>query len=372
MGSIALCFRHQPQRRNAPASAKGALKLRPLGKFYSTYRINTLSSSMETSSWGFRINGLSIMLLKVISKHSPSVLEVRMKATSQVILTAEDFDQAITALKERGFIEDASQSAVRITDQGKQFLEAYNLYQHEEILEGNLVYVILKFLVELNDSITTKGFPKDIIDNSPQEYYGGTSENLTHFLVYDREMKQYVDMTQDERFSVNAAGKSKYRIELKKRTKLNSLEDYRIIVLAALEKQADFVSAILVEHDQTDPIMASRVEADLKDLGLIALTQQGAYITPSGQSYLARTTLGRLAPTAPTINVNHITTHGANSTITTGGEVSIGHLENKSIEPATDPNQKKSISIGRWTLILTLIGVVVALIIGILSLRHSG
>jgi hypothetical protein len=253
---------------------------------------------MGKSSFRFELNGLSIILLRAISKHSPSVLEARLKGSSQVLLHSEDFEQAMMVLKEQGYIKNVSEGTVQLAEAGKQFLETYDVYEHEELIKGNLVYVILKFLTELNDSITTSSFPKIIIDHAPRKYYGADVENLNHFLEFDQEMAQYLTVTRDRRFSINTAGKSRYQIETNKRAKMT-------------------------------------------------------------------------VPVKPAIQINQVTSFGPNSPISTGGIVSIGHAENKNApDPTNDSNQRKALSISRKTLFWTILSVIVAIIIGILALRH--
>ena len=328
---------------------------------------------MKNSSLRFGLNGLSIMLLRLISKHSPSVLEARLKGSLQVPFTPDQFDEAIAALKNRKYIEQLSESDVQVGEAGKQFLETYDLYEHEELLEGNLVYVILKFLTELDDSITTKGFPKIIVDHVPRQYYGGDVENLNHFLEFDPEMAQYVTLTKNQRFSINVAGKSRYQIEAKKRVKTTSLEDYITLVLSELDKKPAFISETLEQYGQTDPTLIRGIEAEMKTRGIIGLTNTGAYITPSGRAYLVRSKLGGADPITPSIQITNITSHGSHSTIATGSKFTIGHVENKTAaDVAGDPNQKKALSISRKTLFWTVLAVIVAIVFGILTLRHRG
>lgn len=56
-----------------------------------------------------------------------------------------------------------------------------------------------------------------------------------------------------------------------------------------------------------------------------------------------------------------------------GATLTMGNIENGNIAmEKSDPNQKKGLSISRQTLIWTIIGVLLAAVIGILSLRHQG
>jgi len=317
---------------------------------------------MEKASHRFGMNGLAILLLRLLSKHSTSVHEGQLKSGLRVLFTLNEFEEALTDLKALFYVASLPDGTLQIDGRGKQFLEQYDLYEDKELLEGNLVYIILKYLTELNDSISPAGFPRSIVDAAPRKYYGADAENLNHFLEFDEEMRRYVSVTRDGRYALNNTGQSRYQIELKKRAKMGSFNEYVALALDQLEKNADFVANIMKEYGVVDPTVVTGIEAYLNSRGLVGLTNKGAYLTPIGRAYLAQLKLNDTFPGGPAITIQQITTHGDNSPVATGGTLSMGTIENKNAPTLPpDPGQRKALSISRHTLFWTILATLAAI-----------
>jgi hypothetical protein len=318
----------------------------------------------------FKRKGLSLLLLKRIAKHSPFVLEAQLKG-GVYVTTPHEFDEALADLKTEGYIEPGSTASLKISELGRRFLAEFDLYAQSEIVQGNLIFALLKFIVAVDDPIHLEAFPIGMINAAPQKYYGGSAENLDHFMEFDLEMRQYITVSRDGRFNITPAGQFRYEFESKKRTPTMTLEDYSNVVLRELSKECDFVATILNRHGLTDSSLIDGIEAQLTQNGSIRLTNSGAYLTSEGKARLARSRLGGPTHSAAIVNNNYFTTYGNNSPVATDGAVSFLTVENKNlVAEESGSGEKKALTVGRWQLWVAIIVGALTILFSILALRH--
>jgi hypothetical protein len=166
------------------------------------------------------LSGLSLMMLREISRHSHEPILINRLKSSLGVITLPEFEKALADLRHSDFIEDDPVDKVHVSEPGKKFLEKYDIYEIREATQGDIKFAILKFLYDLNDGIGINGFPKVFVDNVPRRYYPGSVQNLYHYLTLDQPICQYVDHPNDL-FRINSAGKAIYESEIEDRKRNN-------------------------------------------------------------------------------------------------------------------------------------------------------
>lgn len=163
------------------------------------------------------INVSEIAILKYLSSRGSSTTIGNITSHFLGSMSFEKKEQTIQKLLDKKLIAVQQNNISLTTPGGTEFIDTYDMYDHDEIYAGNLRFVILKFLYTLNDKISLDILPAIFKKHVPHQANGSDELQLIHYLEYNSEMKQYVKTAGNHKYELSAEGKVRFEFELKQR-----------------------------------------------------------------------------------------------------------------------------------------------------------
>jgi hypothetical protein len=208
-----------------------------------------------------KLSSNALSILKFISSHGGKTTKGHI--TSRYIgssFNREEREKVIQELINRNLIATERNEIWITNPHGKEFLSNYDLYESEEILNGNFQFAILKFLYEVDDKIHRDDLPNIFDTSAPPQPSASNGFNLIYYLEVDPVMKPFVKTSIDT-YELTDLGKAKYENESKSRLTKKS-------ILALKDDQESQIRHLTI-MEKTHTVINQPLETNLKKKTLI-------------------------------------------------------------------------------------------------------